>query len=211
MQHKRQQQHVQPMLYSPRMDDSDSDDDEETTKCKPCHMLDTDKVVFSGKVTADNMAKLVAVLYEVVKGMPIPRNPDEKPKLYLLINTPGGSLYDALAAYDHIRKLCSRVELITVAQGFVASAGTVLLMAGSTRLATRNTGILFHQLSAGMAGKYAQLKDEVEACTWLMKKLCRLYKRKSLLSVDEVSTLLKRDRTLSAKKCIKMGMIHDYY
>lgn len=190
---------------------SNSEEGEDESNKEPCTLLESDKMLFCGDVTRDTMTKLIATMYTAVKELPLPREGGAKPRMYLLLRTNGGTLYDALAAYDHLVKLRERVELVTVAEGFVASAGTVLLMAGSRRLATRNAGLLFHQLSSGMMGKYADLRDELSACRWLMRKLTRLYERSSSLSRLRVKRLLKRERTLSAGSCIRMGFLEGYY
>jgi ATP-dependent protease ClpP protease subunit len=189
--------------------DTNSDDEDEIKK--QCYVLDQDKVVFRGEVTAESMALLIRVLYKVVRALPLSVAEGQKPRLYLILSTSGGTLYDALGAYDHMCKLRTHVDLVTVAEGFVASAGTVLLMAGVQRLAMRNTGLLFHQLSSGVSGKYADMRDEVASCKWLMKKMCRLYTNNSNLTKEEVMTLLGREKTLSARKCIEMGFVTGYY
>lgn len=193
-------------------DEEESDDDTlNSSNKRRCHKLDTDKIAFYGSITRASMTELIQVLNAAARKLPIPRDKEERPRLYVMICSNGGDLYSALAAYDHMRKLRDRVDLVTVAEGFVASAGTVLLMAGNTRLATRNAGLLFHQLSSGIQGKYAELQDEVESCRWLMRKMCKLYTRKSNLTFEEVEKLLSQEKTLSAKKCIANGLVHGYY
>lgn len=187
------------------------DDDDDDSNKEPCTLIDSDKVSFCGDVTRRTMTQLISTLYATARELPTPRQPGDKPRLYLLLRTNGGSLYDALAAYDHMVKLRERVDLVTVAEGFVASAGTVLLLAGSSRLAMRNAGLLFHQLSSGVSGKYADMRDEVQACSWLMSKLYSIYQRNSRLTRAQVKRLLSRERTLSAKKCIAMGFVDDFW
>lgn len=176
--------------------------------------IEFDKVGFYGDVTRSTMTELIKTLYSVAKEFPIScerSSEPEKPKLYLIISTYGGSLHDAFAAYDHIQKIKKTVNIVTVAEGFVASAGTLLMLAGSERLIMRNCGMLFHQLSTELNGKFNEIKDEYKNCSWLMFKMYRLYSKKSNLNIKQVKKLLSREKTLSAKKCIKMGFVSDYY
>jgi ATP-dependent protease ClpP protease subunit len=173
--------------------------------------LEVDKIGFYGDVTRRSMTDLVAFLYAKVQELPIPVHASELPKLYLFISTNGGSLYDALGAYDHISRMKKRVHLVTVAEGFVASAGTLLMMAGSEKLIMKNSGMLFHQLRSCVQGKFQDMEDDVNACKWLMKKLCRIYKQNSTLEMSNIRALLSREKTLSAKRCIDYGFVNGYF
>ena len=175
------------------------------------HRLDIDKITFTGDVTVDSMKTLTRELYQMIRELPHSRDPAQKPKLYLLIATNGGDLYAAFSAYDHILRLRKQVDIITVADGFVASAGTLLLMAGKQRMAMPNSGLLFHQLSSGFNGTYKDMMDQVDACKWLMKRLTRVYHKNSNMTRKQVSKLLKSEKTLTVKKCMNMGFVHEYY
>jgi len=196
-----------PRLHYKKSEEA-SDDEKETHQVV---QLETDKIGFYGDVTRKSMTELVSCLYAKIQELPIPVKESEKPKMYLLISTNGGSLYDALGAYDHICRIKRRVDIVTVAEGFVASAGTLLMMAGSERLIMRNSGMLFHQLRSYMQGKYQDMEDDVQACKWLMKKLYRIYKNSSNLNMIQIKSLLGREKTLSAKKCIEYNFIDGFF
>jgi len=51
--------------------------------------------------------------------------------------------------------------LITVADGFCASAATFVLMGSKHRRIMPHAHLLIHQLSTGAMGKYEELKDEI--------------------------------------------------
>lgn len=64
--------------------------------------------------------------------------------IQLWINTPGGSVYDALAIHDVIRSMDSPV--ITVGHGQICSAGTLLLACGTgTRYVTEHALFMHHE------------------------------------------------------------------
>ena len=190
--------------------ESDGENDQSCSVVK----IESDKIGFYGPIKRSTMTELITTMYSVAKELPMIHargSEPAKPKMYLIISTNGGSLYDAFAAYDHIQKIKKNIDVVTVAEGFVSSAGTILVLAGTERLIMRNCGMLFHQLSSEVHGKFNEMQDEVEGCTWLMNKMCRLYSRKSNLSIREVRKLLDGEKTLSAKKCIAMGFVSDYY
>lgn len=181
-------------------------------------IIDDDKIRFIGEINRKTMAMLINELYTRVKELKSSHlnysegtDQQTKPTLYLFLSTDGGHLFPAFAAYDHLIKVRKHVHLVTIAEGFVASSGTILLLAGDQRLATKNTGLLFHQLSSGLCGKYNDLKDHMESCDWLMKKVVRLYGKKSKLPKTSIKKLLTQEKVLSPKKCIKMGFIDGLF
>ena len=67
----------------------------------------------------------------------------EKAPIKIHLNTDGGSLHAALALYDVMNMVSS--EIIITATGMCASAGLILLAAGSKRYCTKNTQFFYHQ------------------------------------------------------------------
>ena len=78
----------------------------------------------------------------------------------LFITSNGGSVHQALLMYDLIQSL--RIQVHTICRGYVASAGTILSLAGKKRFITSNSYMLIHQLSAGGWGKFSSMTDQYE-------------------------------------------------
>lgn len=188
------------------MSDSDSDDKPESS----VYDLDIDKIRFVGKVNKKTMSELIQKVYNKVKKMPLSSDLN-KPTLHLFLSTEGGSLFAAFSALDHLNKIKKHVNLITIADGFLASSGTILLLSGDKRMATVNSALLFHQLSSSTYGKYTDLKDHMSTCDWMMKKIIKMYEKGSKLTKDEIKDLLSKEKVLSIKKCMSMGFIDGIY
>ena len=84
--------------------------------------------------------------------------PDQA-RVYLYINSSGGDAYAGLGAMDQIR--LNRVPIVAIAEGFVASAATFMLLGAHERKAMTHAKVLIHQLSTGFWGKYNDLLDEI--------------------------------------------------
>jgi ATP-dependent Clp protease protease subunit len=84
---------------------------------------------------------------------------DPEKDIYLYINSPGGSVSDALAIYDTMQFIKPDVQ--TIAIGFAASGAALLLAAGAKgkRLALPNAQILIHQVLVHEPGIAGQAKD----------------------------------------------------
>jgi ATP-dependent protease ClpP protease subunit len=66
-------------------------------------------------------------------------------RLFLLLNSTGGSLDDGFALYNLIRLYeAFKIEVVTVNMGMVASVANVIFMAGARRIATPHSFFHFH-------------------------------------------------------------------
>lgn len=127
----------------------------------------------------------------------------------LYIHSEGGDAYAGLSGMNHIQQ--SKVKIITVSDGFVASAATFLLLGGMRRYAMAHSCVLIHQVSGMFWGKYAELQDEMQNSTQLMDILKRLYREKTIMKKKKVDKMLKKELTLTAKQCVKFGLVDGMF
>jgi ATP-dependent protease ClpP protease subunit len=176
--------------------------------------LDANKIGFYADINRETINSLIEMLYSKKKkmcGSSSSKHEGKRPKLYLFVRSRGGCLHDALAAYDHIRRLSKYIKIITVSEGFIASSGTLLFCAGEVRLSMRNCTFLFHQISTSFSGKFTNLNFEKKDCDLLMNKIVKIYTRSSSMSDSNMRTLLQKELIMSSCKCIKKGFVHGFY
>jgi ATP-dependent Clp protease protease subunit len=109
-------------------------------------LLLKERVIFLGTPISDQVANLI-----VAQLLYLDReDPDKEISLY--INCPGGVGYAGLAIYDTMQQV--RAPVATIAVGWTASMGTVLLASGSKghRYALPNATIHMHPAGGGMQG-----------------------------------------------------------
>ena len=80
---------------------------------------------------------------------------------------------------------------------------------GHRRLMHRHSYMLIHQLSAGMWGKYEELKDDMENNENLMKVIKDIYIKHTNIPKRELDKILKHDLWWDAKTCLKYGLIDE--
>jgi ATP-dependent protease ClpP protease subunit len=131
--------------------------------------------------------------------------------IYLHITTNGGDLLAGFFAYDKIKT--SKIPIITVIEGCVASAGSLLSMAGTKRYMTENSHLLIHQLRTGIIGTYEELVDESTNCNHFMSRLVSLYKENSngKMSKTKIKEFLKRDLFWDTKTAISNGLVDEVW
>lgn len=133
----------------------------------------------------------------------------EKQPIYLHLTTDGGVIYSAMSIIDCIKSLS--VPVYTVIDGFVASAGTLIALAGEKRYMCENAYILIHELRSGMWGKMTEINDEYCNLKRLMKHIIKIYVNNTNLTKSDLTEILKKDINWNLKKCIENGLIHEKY
>lgn len=109
-------------------------------------LLLRERVIFLGTPISDQVANLI-----VAQLLYLDREDPEK-EISVYINCPGGAVYAGLAIYDTMQQV--RAPVSTIAVGWTASMGTVLLAAGAKgrRYALPNATIHMHPAGGGMQG-----------------------------------------------------------
>jgi len=137
------------------------------------------------------------------------KNSFGRPKIYLHINSYGGSIFAGISSMDTILRLKNYVDIITLVEGGVASAATFISVVGTERKMTRNSYMLIHQLSSMTLGKYAELKDDMKNCDELMKMIKNIYAQYTEVPTEEIDKILDHDLWWDAETCLKYKLIDE--
>ncbi len=133
-----------------------------------------------------------------------------KPKpIKLFITSHGGAIYAALQVVDVIHSL--KVDVHTIVVGYVASAGTLISMAGARRFITAHSFMLIHQLTSSFWGKHSEFRDEIENLDKIMTLLTEYYKKHTKIDESALKETLSRDRNWGLDECIKNGLVDEIY
>jgi ATP-dependent protease ClpP protease subunit len=128
-------------------------------------------------------------------------------KLYL--TTHGGSVYAALRTVDIIKSLS--VPVHTIVSGYVASAGTLLSMAGKKRYITPNSFMLVHELRSSFWGKHSDAREQLENLDKLMDTITKFIKQNSKIPEATLKDILAHDKNWSAEECLHNGIADELY
>jgi len=132
-----------------------------------------------------------------------------EPELFIHISTNGGDLYASLLCYDTLK--LKKYNVITIAEGFVASGGTIMMLGGKHRQIQKSAVMLIHQLSTGMVGKYEELKEDMQNSEQDMKRLVKIYhaELKGKMTKKQIEDALKHDYWWDADTCISKGLCDE--
>ena len=125
----------------------------------------------------------------------------------LHINSPGGSVLAGLGVYDVMQLIPNDVR--TVAVGFAASMGQVLLCGGAPgkRYALPNAQVLMHEGSAGVGGAAADVEIQAANLTATLDRMRAIVARHTGRSIDQVITDMGRDRWFDAQEALDYGFV----
>lgn len=126
-------------------------------------------------------------------------------KLY--ITSHGGSIYQVFSAIDTIKNM--RIPVHTICKGIVASAGTLLSLAGSRRFITENSYMLIHELRTCSWGKFSFIKDNYDNSNNLMEHIKDYYVKNTKLTREELDIQLVKDLTWNAETCLEKGLVDE--
>lgn len=131
----------------------------------------------------------------------------DAPKVVLSLNSPGGSVMDALAIFTTLRASGKHVTVKVI--GIAASAASYLMLAGDHVTMPANTFAMLHNPLAGAYGHADDLRDMAEVLDKLGASLRATYVKRTGKSDDEIAALLSKDTWLTAQECLDLGLCDE--
>jgi len=134
-------------------------------------------------------------------------NEDPDAPIQMYISSPGGSVYAGMAIYDTMQMIPNQIS--TVAVGFTASFGTVLLTAGSKghRYALPNATIHMHQPHGGTQGQASDIEIQAKEMLRLKTKLTEILAEATGKTLKEIEVDTNRDFYLTAEQAVTYGLV----
>ncbi len=134
-------------------------------------------------------------------------NPDKEIQLY--INCPGGEIYPGLAIYDTMQMV--RAPISTIAVGWTASLGTVLLSAGrkGRRFALPHATIHMHPAGGGTRGYAPDVEIQYKELKRMQDLLHNILSRHTGQPVEKIADDFDRDYFMDAHRAVEYGIIDE--
>lgn len=123
----------------------------------------------------------------------------------LRINSPGGSVFDAVAIYNALKR--HEGDITVWIDGIAASAASYIAMAGDIIVMPENAFLMIHDPSGLVMGTAEDMRSTAEALDKVKDSLIQGYAAKSGKSDDEIATLMAAETWLDAKDALELGFI----
>ena len=134
-------------------------------------------------------------------------NQDNKQPIHFYINSPGGSVYDALAVYDTMQFIKSPVY--TYGIGLQASAAAFLLSSGEKgkRFILPHSTVMIHQPSSGTRGKVTDQEIDLKESLRVKHLLEGIMAKNTGQKAATIHADMERDKWLSATEAKTYGLV----
>lgn len=162
-----------------------------------------DNIIFLGTEVNQHTANLIVAQLLFLAN----ENPKKDIKLY--INSPGGSVYDALAIYDTMQYVSNDIQ--TVGIGVQASAAAFLLSSGTKgkRSLLEHATVMIHQPSSGTRGKVTDQEIDLKEALRVKKLLEEIMAKNTGQKPEKVHADMERDKWLTAEEAKKYGIVDE--
>lgn len=160
-----------------------------------------DRIIFLGSDVNEATANLIVAQLLFLQAE------DAKKDIFLYINSPGGTVYDALAIYDTMQYVTNDIQ--TVGIGVQASAAAVILSSGTKgkRFVLPNATVMIHQPSSGTQGKVTDMEIDLKEGLRIKQRLNEIMAENTGQTVDRIKEDMERDKWMTADQARKYGII----
>lgn len=129
------------------------------------------------------------------------------PAIHLSINSPGGSVFDALAMFNALRQ--HPAEILVDIMGVAASAASLVAMAGDKIMMPDNAFMMIHNPWSVATGNAAELRDLADTMDKIGESLVTIYSNRSGQPADKIRQLLDAETWLSAQEALDLGLADE--
>ncbi|MGH7195073.1 MAG: ATP-dependent Clp protease proteolytic subunit [Candidatus Saccharimonadales bacterium] len=162
-----------------------------------------DRIIFLGQDVNEATANTI------VAQLLFLQSEDPKKDIFFYINSPGGSVYDALAIYDTMQYVTNDIQ--TVGIGVQASAAAILMSSGTKgkRYMLPNATAMIHQPSSGTRGKVTDQEIDLRESLRVKKLIEEIMSKNTGKSMKQIHEDMERDFWMTAAEAKKYGLIDD--
>ena len=166
-------------------------------------LLLKERIIVLGTPINDQIANLI-----VAQLLYLAREDPTKP-IRMYINSPGGVVYSGMAIYDTMRQV--ECPISTVAVGFTASFGTILLTAGTKgmRYALPHATIHMHQPLGGAQGQASDIAIQAQEIIRLRSTINRILSQRTGRTIEQIEEDTDRDVYMTAEQAKEYGLVDE--
>lgn len=160
-----------------------------------------DRIIFLGTDVNEATANIIVAQLLFLQAE------DSKKDIYFYINSPGGSVYDALAIYDTMQYVTNDIQ--TVGIGVQASAAAILLSSGTKgkRFLLPNSTVMIHQPSSGTRGKVTDQEIDLRESLRVKKLIEQIMAKNTGQKLSKIHTDMERDFWMTSDEALKYGLV----
>lgn len=160
-------------------------------------------IQLTGEIDID-MAEMVQHLSQFYIYQPASKKP-----VIGCINSPGGSVYQALAIYDELVNLGEHVATVGHVKGICMSAATVVLQAFHKRVASKHSTFMLHEVFHASAGVLSAQEAANKEAVRMQKLMTALVQERLTVPIKSLKMKTGVNKYLSPETALEVGLIDE--
>ena len=165
--------------------------------------VDASSVLLFGEIMDGSLYDIITRIRAILH---MRKDEHKNDPINLIINSDGGSVYEALGIIDYIQSLDVKVN--TICRGRSMSAAALILCAGTgVRAASQYSTIMFHEISSDIYGKSSDMKANVQHMEKLEEILLEILKSNSNKEKDYWKNVTIKDYYITPMEAMDLGVI----
>ena len=131
--------------------------------------------------------------------------------IYLIINSPGGSVSAGMAIFDTM--YTSKCDIQTIVMGEAASMGAFLASSGTKgkRYIGENAEMMIHQPLGGVSGQASVIERTAAHISRVKKKLHTILAKNTGQPYEKITEDCDRDYYLDSEEAIEYGLVDSIF
>jgi ATP-dependent Clp protease, protease subunit len=160
-------------------------------------------VSFQAPIDDTTSARLIAIVGGLIqKGVN---------DIYLIVNTGGGNVADAVLIYGFLRSLPAKVTTHNLST--IQSAGEIIFLAGEKRIASQNAIFQFHHLNQNFTSNTSLTSDDFKDRETLLsldiKRVDEIYRERTSLTATQLEEFKRHAVYFDAAAARDVGIIQE--
>lgn len=137
--------------------------------------------------------------------------PDTVKNLRVHVNSPGGSVFDAVAIANMLRAQSQEKgrTVETLIEGLAASAASIITCAGDSIKIASNAMMMIHNPAGLVMGQASDMRSMADTLDSIRGSIVATYRWVSQLSADAIQTLMDASTWMSAEEALANGFVTE--
>jgi ATP-dependent protease ClpP protease subunit len=131
----------------------------------------------------------------------------DRASIKLLLNSPGGSVFDGMAIYNLLLPLKDRLTVHVL--GLAASIASVIALAGKSVTMAGGTYFMIHSPWAMIIGTASEMRKIADLLESIGSNMADIYTARSTYTRDEVLKLMAEETWLTAEEAVDAGFADE--
>ena len=163
-------------------------------------------------IDKDSISKVVYSLINILKCDQEKENTQKdfiREPIHIYINSYGGYVNDMWSLVDVM--IGSKSPIYTYSKSDADSCGFFILIAGEKKIITKNTKLMYHQISAGSIGSYQDIKEYNNYLDAENKELEDFVRDRTVITQDKIDEVREKKINwyIRSSEAIELGVATD--